>query len=82
MSLGPHMPKLDSQFLLLYLGLEFSLGHLFKAEQSIVMDGCTHIALNFVLGMNGWEEAWLRSEAVVRYDARCCDADLTGRYLK
>lgn len=38
-------------FLLFYLGLEFSVGRLFKSGRNIVVGGTIYIAINFTLGL-------------------------------
>jgi CPA2 family monovalent cation:H+ antiporter-2 len=45
------MGRLGVLFLLLYLGLEFSVGRLVKAGRSIAMGGSIYIGINFTLGL-------------------------------
>lgn len=45
------MGRLGVLFLLLYLGLEFSVGRLIKAGRSIALGGSIYIGINFTLGL-------------------------------
>jgi len=56
-----HLSILNRQYLLHYLGLEFSLSRLFKVEQPIMTDRCLISHLASRLECMLWEEARLRS---------------------